>query len=153
MLYPGGQSGQAIFKPAVRALQTQFEWSRDQRRQIVQLTTALRSSGESGTIQTAFVERLNLTIRQAVTALTRRTWGIAHSSTELMFHLEWWRAYYHFTRPHTSLSQSLAEPRPRSGKRLPQRFRARTPAQAVGVTDHSWMIVELLSYPLPKAVG
>jgi len=35
MLYPGGQSGPAIFKPAVRALQTQFEWSRDQRRQIV----------------------------------------------------------------------------------------------------------------------
>jgi IS1 family transposase len=115
-----------------------------------QLTAALRSGGKSGTIQTAFVERLNLTVRQAVTALTRRTWGVAQSSAELMFHLEWWRAYYHFTRPHTSLREPLAEPRLRSGKRLPQRFRSRTPAQAVGVTDHRWTIIELLSYHLPK---
>ena len=57
-----------------------------------QLTAALRTSGESGTIQTAFVERLNLTVRQAVTALTRRTWSIAQSSAELILHLEWWRA-------------------------------------------------------------
>ena len=116
-----------------------------------QLTAALRSSGESGTIQTAFVERLNLTVRQAVAALTRRTWGIAPSSAELMLHLEWWRGYYHFVRPHTSLSEPFAEPRPRGGKRLPQRFRSRTPSQAVGVTDHRWAIVELLSYPLPRA--
>jgi IS1 family transposase len=117
------------------------------------LTAALRSSGGSGTIQTAFVERLNLTARQAVTALTRRTWGVAQSSAELIFHLEWWRAYYHFTRPHMSLSEPLAEPRLRGGKRLPQHFRSRTPAQAVGVTDHRWTIVELLSYPLPSPVG
>jgi IS1 family transposase len=118
-----------------------------------QLTAALRSSGESGTIQTAFVERLNLTVRQAVTALTRRTWGIAQSPAELLLHLEWWRAYYHFTRPHTSLDEPLAEPRVRSGRRLPQRRRPRTPAQAVGLTDHRWKIVELLSYPLPTTFG
>jgi IS1 family transposase len=118
-----------------------------------QLTAALRYCGGSGTIQTAFVERLNLTVRQAVTALTRRTWGVAQSSAELTFHLEWWRAYYHFVRPHTSLSQPLAEPRLRGGKRLPQRFSSRTPAQVLGLTDHRWTIVELLSYPLPSAVG
>jgi IS1 family transposase/transposase-like protein len=118
-----------------------------------QLKAALRSSGESGTIQTAFVERLNLTVRQAVTALTRRTWSVAQSSAELMFHLEWWRAYYHFVRPHTSLSQPLAEPHLRDGKHLPQRRCPRTPAQAVGVTDHRWTVVELLSCPLPRAVG
>jgi IS1 family transposase len=118
-----------------------------------QLTTALRDSGGSGTIQTAFVERLNLTVRQAVTALTRRTWGVAQASAELRFHLEWWRAYYHFVRPHTSLNQPLAEPRLRGGKRLPQRFRSRTPAQALGLTDHRWTIVELLSCPLPRAAG
>jgi IS1 family transposase/transposase-like protein len=118
-----------------------------------QLTAALLSQGESGTIQTAFVERLNLTVRQAVTALTRRTWGVAQSSAELLLHLEWWRAYYHFTRPHASLDETLAELRVRGGRRLPQRRRPRTPAQAVGVTDHRWTIVELLSYPLPRTVG
>ncbi len=118
-----------------------------------QLAADLRSSGESGTIQTAFVERLNLTVRQAVTALTRRTWGIAQSPAELVFHLEWWGAYYHFSRPHISLSEPLTEPRLRGGKRFPQRLRSRTPAQAVGVTDHRWTIVELLLYPPPTEVG
>jgi len=118
-----------------------------------QLTVALRACGESGTIQTAFVERLNLTVRQAITALTRRTWGVAQSSAELLLHLEWWRAYYHFTRPHASLDEPLAEPRVRRGRRLPQHRRPRTPAQALGVTDHRWTIVELLSYPLPGTVG
>ena len=57
-----------------------------------QQTTAIRASGDTGTVQTAYVERLNLTVRQAIAALTRRTWGIAQSSAELMFQLEWWRA-------------------------------------------------------------
>ncbi len=116
-----------------------------------QLTAALRTRGWSGTIQTAF----GVTVRHAVTALTRRTWGIAQSSAELMFHLEWWRARYayHFTRPHTSLHEPLTAPRLRGGRRLPQPGRPRTPAQAVGLTDHRWTIVELLSYPLPMTLG
>ena len=116
---------------------------------------------QRGTIQTAFVERLNplapparagVTVRQGVAGLTRRTWSIAQSPAELLLHLQWWRAYYHFARPNTSLHEPLAEPHQRGGKRLPQRYRSRTPAQAVGVTDHRWTIVELLSYPLPRAV-
>jgi hypothetical protein len=54
-----------------------------------QLAAALHTFGWSGKIQNAFVERLNLTVRQAVAALTRRTRGIAQSSAELMLHLEW----------------------------------------------------------------
>ena len=118
-----------------------------------QLTAALQTSGESGAIQTAYVERLNLTVRQAVAALTRRTGGIAQSPGELTLHLEWWRGYYHFVRPHNSLSEPFVEPRLRAGKHLPQRFRSRTPAQAVGLTDHRGTIIELLSYPLTRTVG
>jgi IS1 family transposase/transposase-like protein len=118
-----------------------------------QLTAALHTFGWSGKIQTAFVERLNLTVRQAVTALTRRTWGLAQSPAELLLQLEWWRVYYHFARPHTSLSEPLAQLHPRGGRRLPQRYRRRTPAQAAGLTDHRWTIVELLSYPLPATAG
>ena len=109
----------------------------------------------AGTIQTAFVERLDLTVRHSVTALTSRTWGSAQSSGELMFHLEWWMACYHFARPHTSLGEPLAELRHCVGNRLHQRRHPRTPAQAIGVADHRWTIVELLrgAYPLPRAVG
>ena len=118
-----------------------------------QITAALRTGGASGKIQTAFVERLNLTVRQGIAALARRTWGVAQSPAELLLHLQWWRAYFHFTRPHASLDELSAEPRVRRGRRLPQRRRHRTPAQAVGLTNHRWTIVELLSYPLSRAAG
>lgn len=118
-----------------------------------QLAAAMHTLGWSGKVQTAFVERLNLTVRLGIAGLTRRTWSIAQSPAELLLHLQWWRAYYHFTRFHASLDEPLAEPRIRGGRRLPQRCRRRTPAQAAGVTNHRWTLVELLSYPLPMTVG
>jgi hypothetical protein len=44
--------------------------------------------------------------------------------SELLLHIEWWPAYYHFVRPHRALRQELAYPRPRGGRRLAQRFAA-----------------------------
>jgi IS1 family transposase len=61
--------------------------------------TALRRLGWSGKAQTAFVERVNLTARQSVAALTRRTWATAQSVAGLSRQVGWWRAYYHFTVP------------------------------------------------------
>ena len=49
--------------------------------------TLLKASGMSGKINTAFVERINLTIRQCVSKLTRRTWGTAQFTPELSDHL------------------------------------------------------------------
>jgi hypothetical protein len=53
----------------------------------------LKENGLSGRINTSYIERLNLTIRQSVSKLTRRTWGPAVYTSELVEHLEWWRAY------------------------------------------------------------
>jgi transposase InsO family protein len=75
---------------------------------------------------------------------------LAQLPAELTFHLEWWRAYYHFVRPHRALRQSLAQPRPRGGRRLAQRFAARTPAMAIGLTQRPWSVLEVLSFPLPN---
>ena len=58
----------------------------------------------------AFVERLNLTMRQGVSALIRRTWARAESASELALRLEWWRAHYHFVRYHQALQVTLAQP-------------------------------------------
>lgn len=54
-----------------------------------QYSERLCQAGLSGQINTSFVERVNLTIRQCVSKLTRRTWGPAKSPTELLEHLEW----------------------------------------------------------------
>jgi hypothetical protein len=100
------------------------------------LRTTLRSLGWSGKLQTAFVERLNLTARMCVAALTRRTWATAQTATGLQRQVAWWRAYYHFSRPHSSLRHNS---------------RARTPAMAAGLTTQRWTVREFLGYPCAQA--
>jgi IS1 family transposase len=46
-----------------------------------QLRTQLKAAGLSGWLNTAFIERLNLTLRQGVALLTRRTWALRPRST------------------------------------------------------------------------
>jgi hypothetical protein len=103
----------------------------------------------SGTLNTAFIERLNLTLRQSVAALVRRTWSTMQDAPPLLLHLEWWRAYYHFVRPHASLRVPLCQPFDRGGKRQRQRYHKRTPAMAAGLTSRRWTVRELLALPLP----
>jgi IS1 family transposase len=114
------------------------------------LTGALQRLGFSGRLNTSFIERVNLTVRHGVAALARRTWATSQQASQLLAHLEWWRAYYHFVRPHASLRVALVQPRERGGKRAAQRYRQRTPAMAAGRTTHRWTAREVLSCPLPK---
>ena len=113
------------------------------------LKVVLQGLGFSGRLNTAFIERVNLTVRHGVSALARRTWATAQQSPHLLAHLEWWRAYYHFVRPHESLRVRLVQPRERGGKRLAQRYRQRTPAMAADRTHRKWTACEVLSCPLP----
>jgi len=84
-----------------------------------------------------------------VAALMRHTWSTLQEAPRLLLHLEWWRAYYHFARPHESLRVALAQPIVRGGKRQPQRYRQRTPAMAAGLTSRRWTVREVLMLPLP----
>ena len=112
-----------------------------------QLRGTLQALGLSGRLNTAFVERVNLTLRQSVAALTRRTWSTARHAPRLLWEAEWWRGYYHFIRPHRSLRLALPVPRQRGGRRRVQRYRARTPAMAAGLTTWRWTPAELLMVP------
>jgi len=113
------------------------------------LTTALQGLGFSGRLNTAFIERVNLTVRHGIAALARRTWATAQQSPHLLAHLEWWRACYHVVRSHTALRVTLVQPRERGGRLLAQRYRLRTPAMAAGRTNRRWTVREVLSCPLP----
>ena len=114
------------------------------------LKATLQRLGFSGRLNTAFIERVNLTTRHGIAALARRTWATAQPSSCLLAHLEWWRANYHFVRPHHSLRVRLVQPRKREGKRLAQRYRQRMKALAAGRTHRRWTAREVLSCPLPK---
>jgi len=113
------------------------------------LKAALQGLGFSGRLNTAFIERVNLTIRHGIAALARRTWATAQQTPHLLASIEWWRAYYHFVRPHQALRVALVQPRERGGKLVAQRYRQRTPAMAAGRTHRRWTAREVLSYPLP----
>ena len=113
------------------------------------LKAALQALGFSGRLNTAFIERVNLTVRHGVAALARRTWATSQQAPQLLAHLEWWRAYYHFVRPHASLRMTLVQPRERGGKLLAQRYRQRTPAMAAGKTNRRWTARAVLLCPLP----
>ncbi len=113
------------------------------------LKAALQGVGLSGRLNTAFIERMNLTLRHGIAALARRTWATSQQAPQLLAHLEWWRGYYHFVRPHESLRVALVQPRERGGKLLAQRYRQRTPAMAAGRTHRRWSTREVLCYPLP----
>jgi IS1 family transposase len=115
------------------------------------LKSALQGLGLSGRLNTAFIERVNLTVRHGVAALARRTWATSQQASQLLAHLEWWRAYYHFVRPHESLRVALVQPRERGGRLLVQRYRQRTPAMAAGRTTRRWTAREVLSCPLLPA--
>ena len=84
----------------------------------------LNANGFNSTIQTAFIERVNLTIRRGVASLMRKTWALAQSPKHLLLHTQWWRTYYHFVRPHDSLQLPVPG--------LPRGRILRTPAITVG---------------------
>ena len=110
-----------------------------------QLFERLLDLGFSPTIQTAFIERLILTIRQGVAALSRRTWSKARSNEALYLHIQWWRGYYHLSRAHESLVVRLPG--------LKRRYRQRTPAMAAGITDHIWSVGDILKKPVVVLEG
>jgi len=63
----------------------------------------LQRSEDSSTLNTSFIERLNLTIRQGSAYLCRRTICHARWRQRLEGHLELLRCYYNFVRPHRAL--------------------------------------------------
>lgn len=114
-----------------------------------EMTTGLKELALSCKIKTAFIERLNLTIRHGVAFLVRRTWGAAQFTSELELYLQWWRVYYHFVRSHESFRVQFSQPMQRKGKQTPRHYCSRTPAMAARLTSHRWTELELISYSLP----
>ena len=89
-------------------------------------------------INTAFVERLNLTIRQHVAAVGRRVSTLCKGEDGVRQQLALYHAYYNFCLPHASLRQPLPRPLPTHGTGSAPQWRPCTPAMAAGLTDHVW---------------
>lgn len=97
------------------------------------------------TVSTALVERVNLTMRQALAPLVRKTMSFCKERKPMRQRVTFFHAFYNFARPHQSLRTQLpVQLRRRTGAIRP-RWRHRTPAMAAGLTDHVWTFRELLT--------
>jgi hypothetical protein len=100
-------------------------------------------------INTAFIERANLSIRQHVAAVGRRVMTLCKDEAGLCQQLALYQVYYNFCLPHASLRQLLPQPVPTNGSGSVKRWRPCTPAMAAGLTDHVWTLQEVLRFRVP----
>jgi IS1 family transposase/transposase-like protein len=97
------------------------------------------------TISTALVERVNLTLRQALAPLARKTSSVCKDRERLRQRVVFFQAFYNMARPHMSLRQPLLLPEHKCYGAIRPRWQERTPAMAAGLTDHVWTFRELLT--------
>lgn len=108
-----------------------------------QIQAVLDEEGLSSMINTSFVERDNLSVRQHNGRVVRKTLSYSKSWRMHQNAIDFEDALHNFVRVHSSLRLMLTTPQGR------RRWQERTPAMAAGVTDHVWSIQELVSYRPP----
>ena len=110
-----------------------------------QVTQLLHVTQGGRVINTAFIERLNATFRQRLGVLVRRTRYLARKPETLEAGMFLLGCVYNLCTFHKSLRLPLY-----LGERR-RKWVPRTPALAVGWTDHRWSVLELLSFKVPPA--
>ena len=100
-------------------------------------------------IKTAFVERLNLSLRQHVAALGRRVTTLCKGENGLGQQLALYHVYDNLVLPHASLRQPVPQPLPTHGMGSAKQWRPSTPAMAAGLTNHVWTLREVLLFRVP----
>lgn len=96
---------------------------------VEKIVQIIESMGLGHAVNTSYTERLNLTIRNSVNSLARKTWCVAKKYLAIVGKMHVFQTFYNFVRIHMSLS-------------------GRTPAMVAGVADHVWNWYELLTYKL-----
>ena len=96
-------------------------------------------------ISTSLLERLNLTLRQALAPLVRKSGSFWKDRTHMRRRVVLLQAFYNFARPHMSLRVPLSAPGPRALGLIQPKWRHQTPGMAAGLTDHVWTFRELLT--------
>ena len=91
-------------------------------------TRVVQGAPAKAHISTSYVERQNLTMRISMRRFTRLTNAFLKKLENHMYAIALYFTYYNFARPHRSLANPYH----------------RTPAMAVGLTDHVWTIEEMV---------
>ncbi len=101
------------------------------------------------TINTSFVERLNLDIRQRVAAIGRRVNTLCQDEKGLLDQLVLFQTYHNFVLSHASLRQPLRVAEATKVRGSAKVWRPWTPAMAAGRSDHVWSLREVVLFRVP----
>ncbi len=91
-------------------------------------------------VSTSYVERLNLTCRQDINRISRKTIGFSKRTRGLCEQIALYFANFNYCREHLSLRYE--------DEKGVTRFDC--PAKRAGLIDHVWSLKELLTYPYYK---
>jgi hypothetical protein len=98
---------------------------------------------------TAFVKRLNLSLRQHGAAIGRRVTTLRKDEDGVCQQLALYHGYSNVCLPHASLRPPVLQPAPTHGTGSAKRWQPRTPAMAAGLTEHVWTLREVLRFRVP----
>lgn len=110
---------------------------------IKQIQTLLDQDGQSKVINTSFVERDNLSVRQHNGRTVRKTLSYSKDWQMHQNAIDFEDAVHNFVRAHSSLKQKIPQPQDC------RKWSRRTPGMAAGLTGHIWSVRELVTYRLP----
>lgn len=101
----------------------------------------LLGADSGGKINTSYIERLNLTIRNSLACFMRKSMNCSKILGRHTHAMDFFQAWYNFVKPHKSLRPRIDQGR--------KKWIQRTPAMAEGMTDHIWSIKELMTFTIP----
>ena len=112
------------------------------------IAVIIQADGCGTEVNTADVERNNLTMRQSVGRLVRKALSFSKNVHFLQRHIDLDDTIDNFVKPHRALRRRV-----RGGKPKGRKWQQRTPAMAAGLPDHVWSLEELLMFhgkPIPE---
>ena len=101
------------------------------------LEECINNSPTSSKINTSFIERSNLAMRQHNKRIERKSQGFSKLKYFFEKQLSLSIAYYNFCLPNSGLKYYMKD-----------KTIINTPAMEAGLTDHVWKMEELLAYPI-----
>lgn len=106
-----------------------------------QIAALIQQTQGKGSINTAYIERLNGTFRERLSSLARKTRALSRRVETLHWGMYLVGAVYNFCTEHESLRQR--------GLIGGHKWLYKTPVMAAAISDHRWSIKELLTYHVP----
>jgi hypothetical protein len=91
------------------------------------------------------IERVNLTMRQELAPLVRKTYSFCKDREQMRRRVVFFQAFYNIARPHQSFRTPLPVREPVLPGIIRPKWTHRTPGMAAGITDHVWTFRELLT--------